>query len=112
MRANLDDPISTTRVDPLCFFVRGWVWLESAHDAIVAVEAWAGDACIGETTALTDRPDVRASLTLPLATCNGFELFVHHSTVAPGASVEVSVRARFRDGTRSAPLASTTVATI
>lgn len=112
MRAHLDDPISASRIDPLCFFVRGWLWLERAQETIAAVEAWAGEHCIGQTAALTDRPDVRASLGLPGNARNGFELFAHHPAVAPGANMEISVRARFRDGTRSAPVASTTVATI
>lgn len=112
MRAHIDDPTAPSQIDPLCFFVRGWVWLGTGHDEIVAIEAWCGDTLVGETRALLARPDVNAALNLPADVRTGFELFAHHSAASPGAALEVTVHARFRDGTRSEALAATPVATI
>ncbi len=129
MPAHLDDPLPTSPVDPLCFFVRGWLHLDTAPGAVAAVELYAGDApdapLLGRTAGLYARPDVNAALGLPASTRSGFELFAHHaafagtSPLAPVAAATatsadhssapapfaLTVRARFRDGTLSAPLA-------
>ncbi len=112
MPACLDEPLPGTPVDPLCSFVRGWVWLESAHDSLAAVEAWSGDTLLGETGALYDRPDVTAALALPAGTRTGFELFAHHPAAAPGAPFAIEIRARLRDGSRTPVLARTTATAI
>jgi SAM-dependent methyltransferase len=99
-------------VDPLCFFARGWVWLEAAHDEIAAVEAWHGDTLLGQTAFLLDRPDVRATFKLPADVRNGFEFFAHHPAAVPGGAFEFDVRVRLHDGTRTPRLSGTKVTTI
>src|SRR5688572_22344772 len=111
MRAHLDEPAPPQPIDPLCFFVRGWFASGERHGEVAAIEAWAGETIIGETRVLLARPDVNTALNLPADVRTGFELFAHHPSALPGEPLAVAVRARFRDGTRSAPLASTTVAT-
>ncbi len=112
MRAHIDEPAPRSAIDPLCFFVRGWAWLDAAHETIAAIEAWSGEAFVGETAVHLPRPDVNAALNLPPALPCGFELFAHHPAAPPGEPLPLAVRARFRDGTRSAALATTEVATI
>jgi SAM-dependent methyltransferase len=108
MPSHLDEPSGQSAVDPLCFLTRGWVWLETeAQTTIAAVEAWVGDQCVGFTSALYPRPDVNAALQLPAEAGTGFSLFVHHPAAAPGASFEVELRVRLKDGTRSTALART-----
>jgi 2-polyprenyl-3-methyl-5-hydroxy-6-metoxy-1,4-benzoquinol methylase len=113
MPAHLDEPFAEAAVDPLCFLVRGWAWLDDGKTKDIAtIEAWSGDTFLGSTSALYVRPDVNAALELPAAACAGFELFAHHPRAAPGAPLPLTVTARFRDGSRTPPLASTTVPTI
>ena len=112
MPACLDEPLAGTPVDPLCFFVRGWIWLEEAHPNLAAVEAWSGATLLGETCARCDRPDVTAALGLPAGTRTGFELFAHHPAAEPGQSFAVELRARLRDGSRTSALALATATTI
>ena len=112
MRAHIDDPAPPLPIDPLCFLVRGWIALGEQQKAIAVIEAWSGDAVVGETRALLLRPDVNAALNLPAEVRTGFELFAHHASALAGEPLALTVRARFRDGTRSAPLASTNVPTI
>jgi SAM-dependent methyltransferase len=112
MPAHLDQPVADFPVDPLCFFVRGWFWLEGAQDKIAAIEAWSGDVRIGETLALYERPDVSAALDLPAGTRTGFELFAHHPIPTFGSPIHLKVCARLRDGTRTAPLARSTAVPI
>lgn len=112
MPANLDDPIASRDVDPLCFLVRGWVWLESTHTEIVALEAWSHETLIGETATLYSRPDVTNALALPGGTLTGFELFAHHPSMTPRASFPVQLRARLRNGARTPELASVQVTAI
>ena len=112
MPANLDEPLATTPVDPLCFFVRGWVWLEGAQRDLVAIEAWRGETLLGETRALYPRPDVTNALDLPADALAGFELFAHDPTANPGNTLALHVCARLRDGTRTPPLARATATTI
>lgn len=112
MTGNIDDPAPGVSVDPLCCFVRGWVSLEAAVNGIAAIEAWADETLLGETSALLDRPDVRGALGLPDGSRNGFELFAHHPSAAPNDVFEFSIRARLRDGTRTPVLASCPVTTI
>jgi SAM-dependent methyltransferase len=112
MPAHLDEPNAGQPVDPLCFLVRGWLWLGDTQAQIAALEAWSGDTLLGETTALYSRPDVSAALALPAAARCGFELFAHlpdggsepaRDSSGP-RSFPLEIRARFRDGTRTAPL--------
>ena len=112
MPAHLDEPASSPPIDPLCFFVRGWLSLDSRQSDVVAIEAWAGGTQVGETAFIYVRPDVSASLGLPPTARTGFELFAHHPTVVPAQPFALHIRARFHDGTCSPLLAQTTVATI
>lgn len=109
MRAHLDDPALASLVDPLCFFVRGWVWLEAAHGDIVAIEARCGEVLVGETAALFPRPDVNVALNLPSTVRAGFELFAHHESPHFESILELTVHARMRDGSRTPALAHATV---
>ena len=83
--AHLDEPIAAAPVDPLCFLVRGWVWLEARQAEIVALEAVAGDLVVGETRALYVRADVNAAFALAPTTRAGFEIFAHHPAAVTGA---------------------------
>ncbi len=112
MPAHIDEPSPPAPVDPLCIFVRGWLWLGSAQDAIATVECWAEDILIGETTAVFTRPDVTAALALEPGVRTGFELLGHHSRAFPNASFQLELRARLRDGTRTRPLATACVTAI
>jgi SAM-dependent methyltransferase/uncharacterized protein YbaR (Trm112 family) len=108
-QARIDEPAAGLLVDPLAIFVRGWVWLESTQAHIAAVETWAGDTCLGETRTRYERPDVNAALSLPAGTQVGFELFAHQAEVVPGRPLELTVRVRFADGSRTDALAATVV---
>jgi SAM-dependent methyltransferase len=110
--AHLDEPAPPAVIDPLCFQVRGWLWLGPAHGAIVAIEAWCDSTLIGETTTPYERADVAAAHWLPPGARPGFDLFAHHPGAAPGSQLTIELRARLTDGTRTAALATTTVATI
>lgn len=112
MRAEIDDPVLQSAVDPLCFFVRGWVWLDGDHGDITVVEAWSGNTLLGATRALYARPDVVAALKLPATTRNGFELYAHHPAVAPGTEFPVEIRVRHRQGEPGPVLARTTATSI
>jgi SAM-dependent methyltransferase len=112
MPAHLDEPALGPAVDPLCFLVRGWVWLGVAQPEIAAVEAWCGDTLIGETTALFARDDVTAAHALAAGTRTGFEIFAHHAAAAPASALNLHVRARLRDGSRTHPLAHAETSTI
>ncbi|MBI5689413.1 MAG: methyltransferase domain-containing protein [Verrucomicrobia bacterium] len=102
MPAHLDEPAAGTLVDPLCFLVRGWLWLKADQPQIAVVEAWAEDTLIGETRVLFERPDVSAAFNLPPGTPTGFELFAHHpSPPADRGAFPLSLRARLRDGTHT-----------
>lgn len=109
VRSHLDEPLPLGKVDPLCFFVRGWVWIGRAHKNIAALEAWESGTLIGETTALYVRPDVNAAHSLPPETRTGFELFAHHPGVEPSAPFSLHIVGRHRDGSRTPPLARTSV---
>jgi SAM-dependent methyltransferase len=100
MRAHLDEPEVSKPVDPLCFVVRGWVWLESKQADVVAVEAFSGKTPLGETAALYLRRDVNAALSLDGDIRTGFELFAHQPATSPGGTFELSVHARLGDGSR------------
>ena len=112
MPAHLDAPAALTAVDPLCFLVRGWLWLDIAQPNIVAVEAWSDTTLIGDTATLFLRPDVNAALHLPTSAACGFELFAHHPAATPGSAFELCLHARLRDGTRTPPFATGTVTAI
>ncbi|MSU48865.1 MAG: methyltransferase domain-containing protein [Opitutus sp.] len=111
-RSYLDEPAAATALDPLCFFVRGWLWLDEAHGAIAAVEAWVGETLVGATTALYERPDVVVAHWLKAGTRTGFELFAHHPAAALGSSLKIEIRARLSDGTCTPPLSGTTATAI
>ncbi|MCX6939926.1 MAG: hypothetical protein NTX09_04165, partial [Verrucomicrobia bacterium] len=85
MPAHLDAPVPGTPVDPLCFQLRGWLWLDTVHTqtAIASVEAHTTapdgtDVLLGFTSTLYARPDVSAALSLPPTALTGFEFFCHH----------------------------------
>jgi SAM-dependent methyltransferase len=105
MPAHLDEPLASSPVDPLCFFVRGWVWLEAAQRDLVRIEAWCGPVRVGATGAFYARADVDAAHKLPAGLRTGFELFAHHPDAKPGQSFEVHVTGLLRDGSRTPPLA-------
>lgn len=111
-QACLDEPVNGAVVDPLCFFIRGWVWLETSHEQIVAIEAWSGSVRLGATRAQYERLDVTTALGLPDGTRTGFELFAHHGELAPGQPLVVELRVRLQDGSVREALASTTVAAL
>lgn len=112
MLCHLDEPGPGAVIDPLCGFVRGWVWLDARHRSLAAIEAWSDNTLIGETSAPYSRPDVSAAHGLPVDARTGFELFIHHPGAAPGATLDLSVRARLADGSRTDVLTRTTIATI
>ncbi len=101
LHAHLDEPTAATTVDPLCFFLRGWLHAGERHREVVAIEAWSGGTLIGETSGLYSRPDVVAALSLPAGALTGYEIFAHHPGATPGAALPVALRARFADGSRS-----------
>lgn len=110
--ASLDTPTGASPVDPLCFQVQGWVWLATAQTEIAAVEVWAHDTQVGETTALHARDDVSAALALPTTAQTAFDFFACHPTAVFSQPFELHLRVRHRDGSRTAPLATRTVPTI
>ena len=99
-------------MDPLCFPIRGWLWLDGAQADIAAIEAWSGTTLVGKSSALHARPDVTAALSLPSAARTGFEFFAHHPTAAFGAPLDLRLHGRLRDGSRFAALAAVTIPTI
>jgi SAM-dependent methyltransferase len=111
MPAHLDAPTPAAAVDPLCFSVRGWIWLDAAQAGIAALEAHVDHVLVGHTTALYARPDVTAALTLPAAARTGFELFAHHAGGTPGQPFTLVVRARLQDGSH-APVGTLSVTPI
>jgi SAM-dependent methyltransferase len=112
IRTHLDEPAPDSPVDPLCFFIRGWLWLGVAQPTIAAVEAWSGDVLLGETTALYVRPDVNTAHWLAADSRAGFELFAHHPAAAPGQPLAIEIRARLTDGSRVPAVFQTTVTAI
>jgi ubiquinone/menaquinone biosynthesis C-methylase UbiE len=112
IRTHLDEPAPAATVEPLCFFLRGWLHLGEAHPSIAAIETWSGDILIGETSALYERPDVTVAHWLAPGTRTGYEIFAHHPYAAPGAEIPLAIRARLRDGTRSPVVFSTTATAI
>ena len=101
IRSHLDEPAAESTVDPLCFFLRGWLFAGDSHASVAAIEAWSDQTLIGETSALYERPDVTFAHRLPPGTRTGYELFAHHSSATPGETFPVQLRARFRNGSRS-----------
>ncbi|MDO8539355.1 MAG: class I SAM-dependent methyltransferase [Opitutaceae bacterium] len=112
MPAHIDEPGRDQRVDPLCFLVRGWVWLGEPQTKIAGIEAWSGGTFLGETAALYERPDVTGAHSLPSPSRTGFEIFAHDPGVAPGAEFPLHIFARLHDGTRTAPLAEASAVSI
>ena len=93
MYACIDEPSSESRIDPLCFRVRGWARPPGGFAKGDVVEAWADGAVIGATAAVHERPDVTAALGLPPGTSTGFEFFAHHPSTN-GAAFELQLRLR------------------
>lgn len=121
MPAHLDAPVPGTPVDPLCFQLRGWLWLDTLHTqtAIASLEAHTNapdgtDVLLGFTSTLYARPDVAAALSLPPTALTGFEFFCHHPfpSVSPSPPLTLTLHARLLDGTLTPPLATATVPTI
>jgi SAM-dependent methyltransferase len=108
LRTHLDDPAPGTTVDPLCFFLRGWLHLGATHAQLAALEAWSGETQLGETSGFYARPDVTAAHALAPGTHTGFELFAHHPAAVPGQPFPVSLHARLADGSRL-PVVTTTL---
>lgn len=103
MRVVLDCPTPSRPVDRHRFVVRGWVWLGERQSAIAAVEAWGGERMLGQSESLSLRPDVCQALSLPAAANTGFAFFADCPNGARGP-LELHLRLRFSDGTRSDPL--------
>ncbi len=112
MPATIDSPTPTLAIDPLCFVVRGWLWLEARQEAVAAIEGFVNSVLIGTTYALYSRPDVVAALKLPSHALTGFEIFGHHVAAAFGGDMRIEVRVRYRDGSQSDSLVAVTVPTI
>jgi SAM-dependent methyltransferase/uncharacterized protein YbaR (Trm112 family) len=110
IRSHLDEPAPSSTVDPLCFFIRGWLWLGTTQSSIVAVEAWSGETLIGETSVLYVRPDVITAHWLQPDARTGFEIFAHHPAATPGQQMEIVIRARHSDGQRTGPVFNRAVA--
>lgn len=106
MPAHLDAPQPHSVVDPLCVPVRGWIWLETAHADIAAIEVYCGETLVGSTRALYARRDVTTALGLPPEARTGFEIFAHHAGSELGGAFELRVTARLRDGSRTGPIAT------
>jgi ubiquinone/menaquinone biosynthesis C-methylase UbiE len=111
IRSHLDEPPAGATVDPLCFFLRGWLFAGNSHESIAAIEAWSDETLLGETSALYERPDVVVAHRLRPGTRAGYELFAHHPSATPSELFPVQIRARFRDGSRS-PVALTRLAAL
>jgi SAM-dependent methyltransferase len=112
IRSHLDEPGPSSNVDPLCFFIRGWLWLGAAQDSVIAVEAWVGETLIGETGALYVRADVATAHWLEPDTRTGFELFAHHAAAIAGQPIEIEIRARLANGQCVARIFTTRVSAI
>ena len=97
MPAHLDAPAAGTSVDPLCFQIRGWLWLDAGQPMIAAIEAWSGDTLLGEAATLYVRSDVNTALALAPAAVTGFEFFAHHPAASFGARLDLRLHARLRD---------------
>lgn len=100
-RLTLDEPPPGGAVDPLCFRVRGWLWLDARQSEIAAIEVWDGETCVGEIAQRYDRPDVVAALSLPAEARVGFQVIARLPPQPPGTLREIAVCARFADGTRT-----------
>lgn len=105
MPAHLDHPQPGVPFDPVEFWILGWLWLPENHSEVAAIEAWHGETLLGQiaSAALFERPDVSAQLAIPPGVATGFAFAAHHLT-APTHPFELSLCARLRDGTRTAPV--------
>ena len=112
MLAVLDWPTGRDAVDRFGFVATGWVWGGPQADRISAVELWAGDKLLGESDALTSRPDVCEALGIDAASRTGFEIVAHHPSAPRGSTIELQLRVRFRDGSRTCPLCAASVRTL
>ena len=120
MPAHLDAPVPGKPVDPLCFQLRGWLWLDVSHSTITSIEARSGDTLLGFTSTRYVRPDVSAALGLPASAATGFEFFCHNpnhrppspQSSAPSPSFPLTLHARLSDGSLTPSLAAVAVPTI
>jgi SAM-dependent methyltransferase len=97
----IDRPRPGEVVDRFTFPVEGWLWLGTDQDRIAAVEACVGTTAAGETDLLFPRPDVSAALALPRWTPTGFRLVAGFPGGARGMPIELGIRARLEDGSRT-----------
>src|SRR5688572_7418470 len=112
MPAHLDHPADAEVVDRYGFFASGWVWLDKEQPKIAAVEIWSGGAQVAETDELHRRPDVCAALSLDPAARTGFRALACVPAAARGATIDVSVKVRFANGSRSAVLCGRSVRSV
>ena len=109
--AVIDHPASGDTVDRFAFPVEGWAWLGPDQERIAAIEAFAGEERAGETPLLFPRPDVAAALALPALASPGFRLVASAGHSPRGADIDLRIRARFDDGSRSGWLSGRSVRT-
>ena len=112
MPAHIDHPTEANAVDRFAFLTVGWVWLGPDQHRIAAVEAWSGDAVIGETDLLGVRVDVCAHLRVDASARTAFQIPCSHASANRGGTFDVAIRVRFADGSRTDSLAARTVAAI
>jgi hypothetical protein len=109
MHICLDAPTPSQLVDVRGFNVRGWSWLDAAHDELVAVEVWTGDKLLGSTEKLGLSSDVIAELKLPAGVRTGFHLVARHPRADVESPFEINLRLRLRDGSHLGPFCLTVV---
>jgi len=109
--AVIDRPAPGETVDRFTFPVEGWAWLGPDQHRIAAIEAFAGEDPAGETPVLFPRPDVAAALGLPQLASAGFRIVASAAQSPRGAAIDLRIRARFADGSRSGWLCGRSVRT-
>ena len=109
MPAVIDHPSAARAIDPVRFNVRGWVWLGDLQESIVAVEAVGDGRLLGQSMGFVSRPDVIRALGLTENVKPGFDFFADFSSAGLRAEFDLTIRARMRDGSQSAPLCSVRV---
>ncbi len=102
--AVIDAPAIADVVDRFAFPVVGWVWMGEDHPRIAAVEVWSGATLLGETSSLAYRPDVCAAVGLPDSCRTGFTAIAGYPQAARGSVLDLAIRVRFFDGSRTGEL--------
>lgn len=105
----LDAPCADAPIDPARFQVRGWLWVGDAQPNVEAIEAWSGELLLGETTEFLARPDVNAALTLADKEKTGFDFFARALPSQARREIDLQLRVRWVDGSRTGPFGSVTV---